>query len=232
MSKNPAIHKPKPRPCVIRMGETCENNCGGWAKTNQIPVSSKLWLKLRRLRVRVLTCADDGSHLRVVAQLGSALDWGSRGRWFESSPPDQKRAGRTGFFPCDLFFVYGLDRNRPQSSVAKLHVKPARACLTVANATPVVRRPGSGSLRMGVSSDHKFHPDSCRRWRHRKRAGSRLGARWHELTVGYGILWVPRVQSGSKSDKPQVSELPSARGHIRVLTKTAANRKFNGATLE
>jgi hypothetical protein len=26
---------------------------------------------------------------RVVAQLGSALDWGSRGRWFKSSPPDQ-----------------------------------------------------------------------------------------------------------------------------------------------
>ena len=26
---------------------------------------------------------------RVVAQFGSALDWGSRGRWFESSPPDQ-----------------------------------------------------------------------------------------------------------------------------------------------
>jgi hypothetical protein len=24
-----------------------------------------------------------------VAQPGSALDWGSRGRWFESSHPDQ-----------------------------------------------------------------------------------------------------------------------------------------------
>ncbi len=28
--------------------------------------------------------------LRDVAQFGSALDWGSRGRWFESSRPDQK----------------------------------------------------------------------------------------------------------------------------------------------
>jgi hypothetical protein len=27
-------------------------------------------------------------HLRVVAQPGSALAWGARGRWFESSPPD------------------------------------------------------------------------------------------------------------------------------------------------
>ena len=159
MSKSPAIHKPKLRPCVIRMGETCENNCGGWAKTNQIPVSSKLWLKLRRLRVRVLTCADDGSHLRVVAQLGSALDWGSRGRWFESSPPDQKRVGRTGCFPCDLFLFYGLNRNRPQSSVTRPHVKPARACLTAANAKPVVRRSGSGSLRINISPDPKFHSD-------------------------------------------------------------------------
>ena len=29
-----------------------------------------------------------------MAQLGSALDWGSRGRWFESSRPDQKFAGQ------------------------------------------------------------------------------------------------------------------------------------------
>ena len=26
--------------------------------------------------------------------VGSALDWGSRGRWFESSRPDQKFAGQ------------------------------------------------------------------------------------------------------------------------------------------
>jgi hypothetical protein len=32
--------------------------------------------------------------IRVVAQFGSALDWGSRGRWFESSPPDHKTAGQ------------------------------------------------------------------------------------------------------------------------------------------
>jgi hypothetical protein len=29
----------------------------------------------------------------VVAQPGSALAWGARGRWFESSPPDQNRQG-------------------------------------------------------------------------------------------------------------------------------------------
>ena len=27
--------------------------------------------------------------IRVVAQPGSALVWGARGRWFESSPPDK-----------------------------------------------------------------------------------------------------------------------------------------------
>ena len=150
MSKSPAIHKPKLRPCVIRMGETCENNCGGWAKTNQIPVSSKLWLKLRRLRVRVLTCADDGSHLRVVAQLGSALDWGSRGRWFESSPPDHERAGQRlrslAFFlyvPFDVLFTdckpcssFHLKFFRPFSRSEKLfgeRLRHASSCKIVAS---------------------------------------------------------------------------------------------------
>ena len=109
--------------------------------------------------------------------------------------PTSKSQVRWYVFRLTCFVIYGLNRNRPQSSVTRLHVKPARACLTVANATPVVRRPGSGSLRMGVSSDHKFHPDSCRRRRHRKRAGSRLGARWHELTVGL------RVFGGTPSTK-------------------------------
>ena len=31
--------------------------------------------------------------IRNVAQFGSALDWGSRGRWFKSSRPDQKLQG-------------------------------------------------------------------------------------------------------------------------------------------
>ena len=36
-------------------------------------------------------------HIRVVAQPGSALVWGARGRWFESSPPDTKLT-RSGLF--------------------------------------------------------------------------------------------------------------------------------------
>ncbi len=32
---------------------------------------------------------------RGVAQFGSALDWGSRGRWFKSSRPD--------FYKCGIF---------------------------------------------------------------------------------------------------------------------------------
>ena len=34
---------------------------------------------------------------RAVAQLGSALDWGSRGRGFESRQPDKKTPARQGF---------------------------------------------------------------------------------------------------------------------------------------
>ena len=34
----------------------------------------------------------DDLNLRAVAQLGSALDWGSRGRGFKSRQPDQRAA--------------------------------------------------------------------------------------------------------------------------------------------
>ncbi len=84
----------------------------------QFSVSSNLWLKPRRLRVKVLTCANDGSQKRVVAQLGSALDWGSRGRWFESSPPDQRTRGRTGCFPVRPFsFLWPI----PASTCKRFH---------------------------------------------------------------------------------------------------------------
>mgnify|MGYP007092035233 CR=1 FL=1 len=53
-------------------------------------------------------------------------------------------------------------------------------------------------------------------------AGGQHGA---DLRLGYGFPGVPQVQSGSRADEPQVSELPLCRGHIRSLTKTAANRK-------
>jgi hypothetical protein len=37
--------------------------------------------------------------IRGVAQPGSVLAWGARGRWFESSHSDRKKAGIiTGFF--------------------------------------------------------------------------------------------------------------------------------------
>ena len=46
---------------------------------------------------------------RVVAQFGSALDWGSRGRWFESSPPDQKCLSRSeGMFSDLLCYVANM----------------------------------------------------------------------------------------------------------------------------
>ena len=44
---------------------------------------------------------------RGVAQPGSALEWGSSGRWFKSSRPDQFSKGFGGFNvkPCFLFFL-------------------------------------------------------------------------------------------------------------------------------
>ena len=41
---------------------------------------------------------------RVVAQFGSALDWGSRGRRFESCQPDQLNQQVRGFHPSGLLF--------------------------------------------------------------------------------------------------------------------------------
>ena len=37
---------------------------------------------------------------RVVAQPGSALVWGARGRWFESSPPDESPDVNQDFIFC------------------------------------------------------------------------------------------------------------------------------------
>ena len=42
--------------------------------------------------------------IRVAAQFGSALDWGSRGRWFESSPPDHETAGQR-LKPLTFFLI-------------------------------------------------------------------------------------------------------------------------------
>ena len=41
------------------------------------------------------------AQIRDVAQHGSALAWGARGRWFESSHPDKKKHLTT---KCFLYF--------------------------------------------------------------------------------------------------------------------------------
>ena len=49
-----------------------------------------------------------------MAQLGSALEWGSRGRWFESSRPDQinrHNAGNT-MFSYILRKIFGTKNDR------------------------------------------------------------------------------------------------------------------------
>ena len=47
---------------------------------------------------------------RVVAQFGSALDWGSRGRRFKSCQPDQlTQAGQKRFLLTRFFFTSLID---------------------------------------------------------------------------------------------------------------------------
>ena len=59
--------------------------------------------------------------LRDVAQLGSALDWGSRGRWFESSRPDQKDRG-TGFTGA---FFHSLSSHLARLAIHGYHATSA-----------------------------------------------------------------------------------------------------------
>ena len=46
-------------------------------------------------------------NVRDVAQPGSALAWGARGRWFESSHPDRRSGAAVGRF---AFFLVGIQR--------------------------------------------------------------------------------------------------------------------------
>ena len=44
---------------------------------------------------------------RDVAQSGSASEWGSEGRWFKSSRPDQKYQALRSCRPSAFFVVFG-----------------------------------------------------------------------------------------------------------------------------
>ena len=67
-----------------------------------IPTIFKIVLaSVERYEYIIPCCQTDSGLLRDVAQFGSALDWGSRGRWFESSRPDQKLQAR--LFGVGLF---------------------------------------------------------------------------------------------------------------------------------
>ena len=58
---------------------------------------------------------------RGVAQAGSALDWGSRGRWFKSSRPDWKCKGsKTQVFGPFLFVLRPQEKHAKCRSTTKL----------------------------------------------------------------------------------------------------------------
>ena len=52
----------------------------------------------------------------MVAQPGSALAWGARGRWFESSPPDKAH-----LMWAFLFIVFGINYDHHIVSKRSLH---------------------------------------------------------------------------------------------------------------
>ena len=83
---------------VAALLEVCKRRSAAWCRG---PSLAGIYDKRKFLVTVGRRCAIFISRKRVVAQLGSALDWGSRGRWFESSPPDQKFRGQ-GICP-DLF---------------------------------------------------------------------------------------------------------------------------------
>lgn len=76
-----------------------------------IPTFFKIVLaSVERYEYIIPCCQTDSGLLRDVAQFGSALDWGSRGRWFESSRPDQKLLAR--LFGVGLFYFQVCYSNR------------------------------------------------------------------------------------------------------------------------
>ena len=131
-------------------------------------------------------------------------------------------------------------RQTPSSDEQRVHKAPThckrgfsdicRAVKFVASGRP--RCPmGTVGKRMDVlgHSQSEIRPGSSQRRRNAPRGGQiepHPGARWHEITVGGSFSGIPQVQASSKSDKPQVRDLPPHQSHIRILTKTATNRNF------
>src|SRR5437588_5859889 len=80
---------------------------------------------------------------RAVAQLGSALEWGSRGRGFKSRRPDWYCEG------CFMFTFFGA--RRPVAAI----LVPARMLMNVCVATmPVIRKPRD-TVFLGLCSTAK-----------------------------------------------------------------------------
>ena len=75
--------------------------------------------------------------VRVVAQPGSVLAWGARGRWFESSPPDNTKGELRGS-PFFIPLTYPYGRNTGNSPAWRELLFKVR----------VVAQPGS-ALRSG-----------------------------------------------------------------------------------
>ena len=84
-----------------------------------------------------------------VAKFGIALEWGSRGRWFESSHSDQKR--KRGVSPSSFFGLNAKSNQRPLISISP-HGRPGEAV-----GRPLVRIQSLGPKRKrGISPSSFF----------------------------------------------------------------------------
>ena len=107
------------------------------------------------------------SRLRAVAQHGSALDWGSRGRRFKSGQPDHQN-------PCvgQGFQLIGvtLETCSVRGECAPVRAegrskRSAAASSRPSNRCPYVSSPRTGSRRRGLVMAYKLLDAAQDRWR-------------------------------------------------------------------
>src|SRR5699024_175173 len=116
-----AAGAPRTRPFVFEWGRKCDT---------VVPVGKNR----RRLCAR---------RSRDVAQFGSALDWGSRGRGFKSRRPDTEAAVQRGVHrPVDPFL---LSRCRSSRAVHSLSFSPAFLMIVRNSRRTLCRAGGRGS---------------------------------------------------------------------------------------
>ena len=90
--------------------------------------------------------------MRAVAQLGSARDWGSRGRRFESGQPDQKTLGIPG--------ISSLNPGATPPLFDSRCITPFR-CIVYPHCAPHANNPQPHQRLIEISKGSVTHQDTC-----------------------------------------------------------------------